>query len=204
MSSAMLTQIKALSVRGIPTRLTKAALSIVTALFFACQFLWTVPKHNALASLVSDKISIFWKFWGFDSDWSFFAPELRTCNYEMVAVMTFEDGTSTLWPLPRFEVMRQYERYAKDKFSKWSIDWMPYEEYRENWPQFARYLGRCHYSGTSKPAMLTVYLFTKEIEKPTDNPRTSATAVQQSRTLSVYHRTLFCYRYKPEDFKDSR
>lgn len=187
--------------------LLKSVTSLFILVFFVCSVAWTVPKQNALCATISSKISVAWIFFGFDSNWSFFAPELRTCNYDMVAVIGFEDGSSTMVPMPRFQLMEQYERYAKDKYSKWSIDWFLNETYREFWPEFARYIGRQEYSATNKPEVITVYLFTTDIEAPWKSKNRTmpisadVTGRTPKATIPVFHKTLFCYRYRPEDFQ---
>jgi hypothetical protein len=87
------------------------------------------------------------------------------------------------------------ERFRLEKFRKWSIDSLPWPDYKEFWPDFARYIGRKHYCANNKPASLSLNLYWIEIPKPT------AAGISELATLPQHTKmsTVFFYKYKAED-----
>lgn len=133
---------------------------------------------------------------GFDQRWELFAPNTRVVNCHTVVVVTMKNGNSTIWPLPRMDVVDQTQKYVRDKFRKWGTDNLPWEDHREFWPDFARWVGRSHYERDNPPvtAIFVVY----EAKIPSVE---TAFAAQDKQQVYDSWRTAFCYKYKPEDFR---
>jgi len=111
-------------------------------------------------------------------------------------MVTFEDGTSTQWPMPRFEQMGDFEKFRKDKFRKWASDNAEWHNYKQFWPEFARYIGRLHYSADGpKPMMLMMTRYQSDVPKP-------ETGISRLDIQKRYkYSTLFSYQFKPGDFQ---
>jgi hypothetical protein len=154
---------KALSVTF--NQLTEAVLSslIVVYLFFTVT--WLSPESETRTRFL-EPVKQFWLFWGLDQNWRLFSPVIKDINFHTMAVLTFEDGYRLSWELPRMKRLNYIERFRDEKYRKWCVDSLPWPDYKEFWPDFARYTGRKFYNKANKPVSLSLQLFWIEIPAP--------------------------------------
>lgn len=153
------------------------------------------PESIALRQAITDATGFFWKFSGMYQGWQLFAPAIRNFNSHSIVLLSFEDGSTTEWPLARTDQMGYWEKYQRDKFRKWNGDNIQSDRHKEDWPDFAKYVGRLHYDGTGpKPVSFMLMRFSSTIPKPESG----------HKRLEMPPRTtpqmLFFYTYRPEDF----
>jgi hypothetical protein len=186
---------KALTLPG--ARVTEAVMSalIVSYLFFTIT--WLSPESD-LRTRVLEPVKQFWYFFGLDQNWRLFSPVIKDINFHTVAVLTFEDGYMLNWELPRMKRLDYLERFRDEKYRKWCVDSLPWPDYKEFWPDFARYAGRKFYNKANKPVSLSLQLYWIEIPPP---PRQAGEKIVPVAELPEHTKmnTVFYYRYKPED-----
>jgi hypothetical protein len=175
-------------------RQLKVIISAYIIVQFVLTIAWLSPEKFALRRAIVDAASGVYKFAGLWQGWELFAPAIRNINSHTVAILRFEDGSATEWPLPRFEQLSGWEKVRKDKFRKWNGDNVQWERYKEFWPAFARYVAKLHYDGTGpKPVSLTLMLFSSTV------PDISTNTHRDRLPKHDKAQTTFFYTYKPED-----
>jgi hypothetical protein len=90
------------------------------------------------------------------------------------------------------------ERFRDEKYRKWCVDSLPWPDYKEFWPDFARYTGRKFYNKANKPVSLSLQLYWIEIPKPGSGPNGNAVPAGALPEHTKMNTVLF-YRYRPED-----
>lgn len=174
-------------------------LKIVISLFIIIHtgliIAWLSPEDIAFRKRITDSISSPWKFFGLSQGWKLFAPTVRNFNAHSIALITFEDGSMTQWPLPRLDQMNFIEKFQRDKFRKWNGDNLHSDRYKHFYRDLAIYAGRLHYSnGAVKPVSFSLMQFMAFSPDITS---------QRKRTDLLPHtdaQLRFFYRYQPEDF----
>ena len=137
------------------------------------------------------------EFFGWVQNWHLFGPEVRTNNFEAFVLIGYTDGTIGSWEPPRFDMLNLRQRYSKDKFHKWDQDCLPWDNYQEFWPGFARYVGRLHYDASNPPVWMMLLRFQADIPDPTGEERVDHDRMPAKTTLY----NAFLYHFRPEDFK---
>jgi hypothetical protein len=174
----------------------KILISAFIILHVTLTIAWLSPETHALRRAITDTTNWAWKFFGFWQGWELFAPAIRNVNAHSLAVINFDDGSSTAWPLPRFEQMGIVDKYRFDKFRKWNGDNAQWARYKEHWPALARYVANLHYAGTGpKPVSFTLLQF--KASMPAPSSRVSREGMPQHDQAE----STFFYTYKPEDFR---
>jgi hypothetical protein len=189
MNSAQLTESKAKR-----ERVLKIIISTFIILFVGTTLAWLSPEKIALRKLIVEASTGVFKFAGLWQGWELFAPNIRNVNSHTIALISFDDGSLTAWPLPRFEQMGAMEKFRKDKFRKWNGDNVQWDRYKDFWPAFARYVGRLHYNGSgAKPVSCTLMMFQTTVPGPTSHVSRAALPQHDQPKFS------FFYVYKDGD-----
>lgn len=168
---------------------------IITYLFFTVT--WLSPESD-LRTRILDPVRQFWVFWGLDQNWRLFSPVIRNINFHTTATLTMSDGERVVWQLPQMKTMGLWQKFKDEKFRKWSIDSLPWPDYKEFWPDFARYVGRQYASPANKPVDLSLNLYWIEIPEP--GKELKPVKVKDLPAHTKYN-TVFYYRFKPEDLQ---
>lgn len=169
------------------------ALSSLICLYLFIQIAWLCPDSKPRSAII-EPVKLFWHFWGLDQSWKLFSPEIKNINFHTVAIITFADGMKLNWELPRMKRLNYLERFRDEKYRKWCVDSLPWPDYKEFWPDFARYAGRKFYRPDNKPVSLSLVLFWIEIPSPEGKIVPVANLPEHTKM-----NTVFYYRYKPED-----
>lgn len=175
-------------------RLLKGAISVFIILYLGLTLASLSPEKVALRRTIVDATGPFYRYLGLWQGWELFAPNIRNVNSHSIALIRFDDGSMTAWPLPRFEEMDVFEKYRYDKFRKWNGDNAQWDRYKEFWPGLARYVGRLHYNGKGpKPVSFTLMRFTALMPKPETGVKRDSMPKHDRPECS------FFYSYKDED-----
>ncbi|MBX9696251.1 MAG: hypothetical protein K2Z81_27940, partial [Cyanobacteria bacterium] len=157
---------------------------------------WLLPESEPKRRVV-EPIKVLWLFFRLDQNWSLFSPVIRNINYHTVAVVTYRDGFKRIWELPRMERLNWIDKFRKEKFRKWSVDSLPWEDHKEFWPYFARYVGRELYNAENPPAEFSLCLFWAPIPAPKETDM----VMREKLPVHTKFTHVFTYKYQPEDFK---
>lgn len=92
----------------------------------------------------------YYAFMGLEQAWNVFAPEPRSYNPHLTAIVTYQDGTSKLWNYPRMERLDFFTKIPKERYRKFFDDnaaWL----IPAVWPDIARYAARISYERKDNP-----------------------------------------------------
>jgi hypothetical protein len=101
-----------------------------------------------------------------------------------------------IWQLPRMDKLNLIDRFRYEKFRKWDVDSLPWPDYKNFWPDFARYSGRLYYCPENKPVQLTLHIFWNDIPRPSDKLTDRSDLPQHTKL-----QTQFTYFYTDKDFE---
>ncbi|CAN5213351.1 hypothetical protein BH11CYA1_BH11CYA1_35660 [soil metagenome] len=169
-------------------------LSVALATYIFFTITWLCPEAP-LKTRILEPVKQFWLFWGLEQNWKLFSPTIREINFHSEAVLTYSNGERMIVEMPRMNRLSYGERFRLEKFRKWSIDSLPWPDYKEFWPDFARYIGKKHFLANNKPSSLALNLYWIEIPKPVEGQIVPVAALPQHTKMS----TVFFYKYKAED-----
>ena len=180
---------------GKSTTIFEIVVSAIIAIYFFFVLLMFTPdsflKRNLFAPIYRA-----WTFCGLYQSWSLFSPSIRQLNYYPSAVITFEDGSKTLWEPPLMDRLSLIERFQREKFRKWSIDSLPWPRFKNFWVDFAQFVGHQYYNPANKPVSVSLNLRWIEIPDPSEK-----FYMQNALPPCTKFNTSFCYQYSSEDFR---
>lgn len=133
----------------------ECAISAFLFVFLFYTVAWLCPD-TPLRKVIIEPVKPFMLFWGLDQNWRLFSPVIRNINFHSEAILTMADGSRLIVELPRMEKLDMLERFRLEKYRKWSSDSLPWPDYKEFLPDFARYIGRKHYDEANKPVSLSL------------------------------------------------
>jgi len=176
------------------SRVVQAVLAVLTALYFFLVIASLSPKTE-WSKRVNDSVEDVWNYLRLDQNWALFSPEIRAINYHTTAVVTFTDGTRMIWELPRSRRITIASQFKDEKWRKWAVDSLPWDDYKEFWPDLARYVGRKYYVPSNKPVAMSLALWWTDIPPPSVNQP------QENLPEHTKYSNIFQYRYVPSDFQ---
>jgi hypothetical protein len=110
--------------------------------FIAVTLLWVAATNLPESALKHDLLrqgSTYLNAVGLDQDWSLFAPEPRRRSLELVARVTYDDGSGASWTFPHDgPLVGQYRDY---RWRKW-LEYMVAFGASELWPGAAQWAAR--------------------------------------------------------------
>lgn len=163
----------------------KVCISVFCASYLASTVVSLCPQ-----SPIQHKLETVYKpiydFCGFTQSWNLFGPELRQINFHGTAVITYADGTSEFWEVPRMNKLSYWERFRREKWRKWGDDTMLWPNYSALWPDLARFIAREHNEDNENPpCQISLSLHWIEIPPPVC-PRNSLPEHTKFHTFFVY------------------
>ena len=175
-------------------RARKPTISFLCAGYLVTTIIWLWPKSPVQQALVST-YKPFYNFFGLWQGWNVFGPKLRAINYHTTAIITYADGTTELWEVPRMNKLSYWERFCREKWRKWGDDTMPWPAYGELWPDTARFIARMHNNPANPPKLISLTLHWVDIPKPPD------ICPREHLPEHTGYYTFFVYPVAPEDLK---
>ena len=124
-------------------------------LFHLCIIiLWGLPSSR-FRSFVTQWMQSYVVEIGIWHSWDMFSPDPLSLNFNVVAEITFKDGTIKHWELPRMEKLGLWERFQKERFRKWR-ERVRLDAYQAIWPDTCRWIARMHNNPTNPPAFVSL------------------------------------------------
>lgn len=164
--------------------------------FYLFCILLIISPDSALRNVLYKPVYPFLSALGFWQSWNVFAPTIRMENFHLLALVTFKDGTTTLWEFPRQDLLTGVAQMRAERFRKWANDRIRYHEYSFLQPDAARYIARLHRTGVdaTEPKTVELTIFSIPIPAPT-------AVISKDAPAHTRHKTFFVYDVQPEDLK---
>src|SRR5262249_15294639 len=77
-----------------------------------------------------------------------------------------QDGSHRIWAMPKMDDLGYVERYFKERYRKYSTEYLRMDSYAALWPDAARYIARLHRGSPSPPAVVRLIRSWSEINPP--------------------------------------
>ncbi len=125
---------------------------IFNLIVIAC---WMFPNHPIEQALIEN----FRQYLGFlalNQDYSVFAPNPRSVNVHLEALVTYSDGTTRIWRYPRTERMNLWQAMIKERYRKFGDDNIAWTLNNKLLQDLARYVARLTSNGSHKAMMVTL------------------------------------------------
>ncbi len=164
------------------------AFLIFHILAIAC---WSIPVSSPLVAIGKNAIRPYFIWSGLFQSWDMFAPNPKSMNSYMEAIVLYKNRSSQLWSFPRMEDLTLAERYSKERYRKYE-DNLQNNDFAPLWPDAARHIARLT-SDSSNPAqsVLLVVRWSDII------PRTDGGYDRGAWDVNVF----YSYHVNPEDLK---
>ena len=176
LSAFLLVQLALMAVQSIPPKF----------------FLVTALGGESLITKVAAKVTPYAVGIGLFQAWAMFAPNPLRENTYIDAEITYRDGRKHIWSFPQMQELGYGERYAKERYRKFSNERLYKKENAALWPDSARYIARLNTNPSNPPQIVKLAHYRCIIPAP---PEPGETAAPERWEREVF----FVYNVKPED-----
>jgi hypothetical protein len=132
---------------------------------------------------------------GVEQNWQMFCPTVRDLNFHISAIITFADGTSTLWEFPRFDNTSFWFCFTRSRLRKQLNDNLIWDDFASFHPAIARYIARCYVDPKNQPVKVSLaynWFKVPPIEEAPD---------RLHLPQHIHRYTFFVYAVRPEDLR---
>jgi hypothetical protein len=127
---------------------------------------WCLPLNSVLNDRWKQAIRPYMLWTGLFAAWDMFAPNPATLNSYIDAQITFRDGTAKTWSVPRMHEIGYVDRYFKERYRKFSTEYLRMDSYNIMWPDAARYIARVNSTPGNPAVAVTLIRSWSEINPP--------------------------------------
>ncbi len=135
---------------------------------------WCVPLDSPLIVRCRELAGPYLRFTGLFQKWDMFAPDPSKLNNYVGAVITYRDGTSSMWTFPRMEQLGPVDQYFKERYRKYANDNLRLDGNSAMWPDAARYIARQNYRPSNPPIAVGLIRFWSFVPPPSPGGPTSS------------------------------
>lgn len=148
-------------------RCRKPLISLFILSYMVCISLWVMAPSKRRDDVIrSFEPAVLWA--GLWQSYDVFSPNPRDINLDLEGLVTFDDGSTTIWKYPRMEQMGIVERVIHERWRKLGHDHLNWEKEKQLWPDFARFIARTVNSENKHPASVVLVRHWIAIPKPKD------------------------------------
>lgn len=118
---------------------------------------WAVPINTPFLVAGKELVRPYVLWTGLFQSWDMFAPNPKSQNMYLEAVIIYKDGSTELWTFPRMEFLSLTQRYFKERYRKYE-DTLDDSTFALLWPDAARYIARMkrNHASPAQKIMLVV------------------------------------------------
>ena len=106
---------------------------------------------KGLLTAVTSVLAPYGAIAGLQVGWSMFAPDPTRHNAYIDAEITYRNGRKHLWTFPQMQELGYAERYAKERYRKFTNERLWVRENAALWPDAARYVARLNADASNPP-----------------------------------------------------
>lgn len=151
---------------------------------------WSAPISSPLLDAVRGLVRPYFLWSGLFQSWDMFAPQPKSANDYIQAVIITHDGKLHTWKFPRMEQLSLFQRYSKERYRKFAEN-LEDSKNEVLWPDVSRHLARSYDSVTNPPEIVMLIRYWSEMAPP-DRPH----SVEPEKA-----HIFFEYSVKPEDLR---
>jgi hypothetical protein len=136
-------------------------------LFHICAIAsWALPFNSLLNDRMRAAIKPYMLWVGLYQAWDMFAPDPAKVNSYVDAEITFRDGSTTLWSVPRMNEIGYVDRYFKERYRKFSTEYLRIDAYAALWPDAARFIARANRNPSNPPVQVRLIRSWSDVNPP--------------------------------------
>lgn len=114
----------------------------------------TALHGKALLSALRDGLSPYATALGLRQDWMMFAPNPMRENTYIDAEIVYRSGRKHIWTFPQMQELGLAERYAKERYRKFSNERLWVKENSILWPDAGRFIARLNRDPSDPPQIV--------------------------------------------------
>ena len=115
---------------------------------------WCMPLDSPLIARCRSLIRPYLLYTGLFQKWDMFAPDPSKVNHYVAGVVTYQDGSTSVWTFPRMENLGYIDKYFKERYRKYANDFLNLDVYSGLWPDAARYIARQNNRPSNPPIVV--------------------------------------------------
>ncbi len=173
-------------------RIERAVVSAFLLFHILAITCWAVPIDTPLLIALRNAVSPYMLWSGLFQRWNMFAPEPAKVDFYIEADITLHDGEKRTYVLPRMEKLGYAERYAKERYRKYS-EYLRQDNYSALWPDAAKHIARLYANPSNPPVFVILVRYWSQISPP--SPGGGLQRTPWSRV------PFYIYVVKPDDLK---
>lgn len=171
---------------GIARKIAINAFLIFHILAITC---WCLPINSALILECREFVRPYFLWTGLFQSWDMFAPNPKSMNSYLEALIIYKDRSTEIWTFPRVQLLDLTERYYRERYRKFEEN-VTENDHAGLWPDTARYVARLHRNGSAPPVTVMLLVRWSNIVQRDDGTF--------ERTPWDAH-VFYSYTVKPED-----
>jgi len=125
--------------------------------------------------------------------WDMFAPDPLKLNSYIDAEVWFREGSARVWSFPKMHEIGYVDRYFKERYRKFSTEYLRMDSHSALWPDAARYIARLNRNSANPPTGVRLIRSWSEMKAPGPGGRYQPSPWQ--------HYTYFTYVVQPGDLE---
>lgn len=144
----------------------RIAISVFLLFHLAAITSWCLPINSLLIDRWKQVIRPYMLWAGLYQAWDMFAPDPVKLNSYVEAEITFDDGSTRVWSIPRMNEIGYVDRYFKERYRKFSTEYLRMDSHSALWPDAARYIARVNRNPSKRPIAVRLIRYWSEINAP--------------------------------------
>jgi hypothetical protein len=149
----------------------QGATSVFILFHLIAIFFWTMPIDSPLVAGVRGVLSPYMEWIGLSQSWDTFAPNPKSVNSYVKAVVMTEYHHIHIFAFPRMEQLSFVERYGKERYRKFAEN-MTVADNAVLWPDIARHVARLYKNSADPPDRVMMVQFVGDITPWSRDDRT--------------------------------
>jgi hypothetical protein len=168
------------------TELLQGAISVFILFHLIAILCWTVPTNVFLVMDARELVSPYMQWTGLVQSWDTFAPNPKSVNEYIKAVVITQDRHMRVWTFPRMEQLSLNERYRKERYRKFAEN-LVVANNAVLLPDVARRLARMYKSPGDPPDEVLLVQFSTPITPPVTQSVTHSTGKDSAPRPVVFY-----------------
>lgn len=143
----------------------RGAASTFILIYLIAVGLWLCPPvlwRDKLVSLYEP--AMLWL--GLWQNFGMFAPDPRKINLHIEGKITYADGSSINYAFPRMDKLDLGTRIIKERYRKYTNDFLNWDKDKVLWPDAARFIAKQHFDERKCPMTVELVRYWAEIPPP--------------------------------------
>src|SRR5688572_25624170 len=130
--------------------------------------------------------------------WDMFSPDPLSLNFNVEALIDYQNGETRIWTFPRMERLGYWDRFQKERYRKWR-ERDRLDAFANVWDDTSRYIARLNDTPTNHP--VRVPLVRHWVPIPAPVMRSGKSSFRNYQPMIGEPNFLFNYRFKYYDVK---